>query len=64
MSTRCTTHFVQDGQTEAIIYRHCDGNPKYAGRNLIDFLFQCQKLKDTRLDDPSYLAARHVVHLG
>lgn len=72
MSTRSTTHFVdssfspagQPAYLSAIIYRHSDGYPENAGRDIIRFLEQCQKLSDTRLDDVSYLAARYVVFLA
>lgn len=71
MSTRCTTHFIDTFDptdpapyTPAIIYRHSDGYPEGAGRDLLDFLNEVGKLKDTRFDDPSYLAARYVVYLA
>ncbi len=65
MSTRCTTHFTSGKKTpEAIIYRHSDGYPEGAGLDLLDFLQQCSKLKDSRLTDPSYLAAKYVVYLA
>src|SRR5512146_1510510 len=66
MSTRSTTHFTDGDETKpvAIIYRHSDGYPEGAGKDLRDFLRACQKLKDSRLDDPSYLAAKYVVFLA
>jgi len=67
MSTRSTTHFLASDCTfnnTAIIYRHSDGYPEGAGRDLISFLKQCKALRDSRLDDPSYLAARYVVFLA
>jgi poly-gamma-glutamate capsule biosynthesis protein CapA/YwtB (metallophosphatase superfamily) len=65
MSTRSTTHFV-DGSSKpiAIVYRHSDGYPEGAGRDINSFLSQCAKLKDSRLDDASYLAAKYVVFLA
>ena len=67
MSTRSTTHFLASDCTfnnTAIIYRHSDGYPEGAGRDLISFLKQCKALRDSRLDDPSYLAAKYVVFLA
>ena len=64
MSTRCTTHFVFDDTPQAIIYRHTDGYPEKAGVDLQAFLKECKKLPDSRLNDPSYLAARYVVYLA
>jgi len=72
MSTRSTTHFVDSSfSTEgkppylsAIIYRHCDGYPEGAGKDIIAFLKKCKALRDSRLDDVSYLAARYVAFLG
>jgi hypothetical protein len=65
MSTRSTTHFV-DGSSKpiAIVYRHSDGYPEGAGRDINSFISQCAKLKDSRLNDPSYLAAKYVVFLA
>lgn len=66
MSTRCTTHFIygSDKKPTAIIYRHSDGYPEGAGRDLLAFLKECQQLRDPRLSDPSYLAAKYVVFLA
>lgn len=70
MSTRSTTHFIcSDTGTDkpylgAICYRHSDGYPKGAGLDLFKFLARCKKLSDSRLTDPSYLAAKYVVFLG
>jgi hypothetical protein len=70
MSTRSTTHFIYTDsdtgkiETLAIVYRHSDGYPKGAGRDLCQFLTRCKKLQDSRLTDPSYLAARYVVFLA
>lgn len=64
MSTRSTTHFVDGSQRVAIVYRHSDGYPSGAGRDINTFLQACSKLKDSRLDDPSYLAAKYVVFLA
>ncbi len=70
MSTRSTTHFVDSqaiylkGSPMAIIYRHSDGYPEGAGRDLVQFLKECKKLKDSRLSDSSYLAAKYVVFLA
>ena len=64
MSTRSTTHFVDSTGTIAIIYRHSDGYPEGAGRDLISFLVECAALPDPRLNDPSYLAAKYVVFLA
>lgn len=65
MSTRSTTHFTDcAGNSKAIIYRHGDGYPSAAGADLLRFLDEVGKLKDTRFDDPSYLAAKYVVFLA
>ena len=66
MSTRCTTHFVygHSNPPVAIIYRHTDGYPEGAGVDLRKFLAECAKLKDSRLNDPSYLAGKYVVFLA
>ena len=70
MSTRSTTHFVDsqatylNGKPMAIIYRHSDGYPSGAGRDLLSFLKECKKLKDSRLSDSSYLAAKYIVFLA
>jgi hypothetical protein len=73
MSTRSTTHFIDSTYIDpvtnkpylsAIVYRHSDGYPKGAGVDLYKFLRRCKKLKDNRLDDDAFLAARYVVFLG
>jgi hypothetical protein len=74
MSTRSTTHFIYTdpdtgkAETLAIVYRHSDGYPKGAGVDLCKFITRCKALKNTqggtRLNDPSYLAARYVVFLA
>lgn len=66
MSTRSTTHFLDaEGATPtAIIYRHTDGYPDGAGADIATFLDRVGKLRDTRFDDPSYLAAKYVVFLA
>ncbi|MGD0499073.1 MAG: hypothetical protein ABSC23_11615 [Bryobacteraceae bacterium] len=66
MSTRSTTHFIYGNpkRPEAIVYRHSDGYPAGAGVDLREFLDRCAKLKDPRLADPSYLAAKYVVFLA
>jgi hypothetical protein len=64
MSTRSTTHFVDEGRTIAIVYRHSDGYPSGAGRDINSFLKQCKALPDGRLNDGCYLAAKYVVFLA
>jgi hypothetical protein len=69
MGTRSTTHFIEGGETVAIVFRHWDGYPKVAGRDLCKFITLCKnKLKrsegGSRLNDPSYLAAKYVVYLA
>lgn len=64
MSTRATIHFYDVGQTkpEAIIYRHGDGYPEGLGEDLKKFVKELKdNVSDTRLQDPSYLAAKWVV---
>jgi len=57
MSTRATVHFDDD----AIIYRHNDGYPDGLGADLVTFIKEVRQLRDTRLSDASYLAAKWVV---
>jgi hypothetical protein len=70
MSTRSTTHFIETDPitgkvyTAAIVYRHTDGYPKGAGVDLFKFITKCKALTDSRLSDPSYLAAKYVVFLA
>jgi hypothetical protein len=70
MSTRSTTHFIETDPetgkvyTAAIVYRHPDGYPKGAGVDLCKFITKCKALRDSRLSDPSYLAAKYVVFLS
>jgi hypothetical protein len=60
MSTRATVHFQSDGKTEAIVYRHFDGDS--LDDDLEEFFKEVQEqTDDTRFDDPTYLAARYVV---
>ena len=64
MSTRCTIHFCYGSmeETEAIIYRHCDGYPEAMLPDLDRFFSDVEnQTKDTRFSDPSYLAAKFVV---
>lgn len=62
MSTRAAIHFEDStGRLEAIIYRHSDGYPSGLGQDLTDFVAKVKELRDTRLTDPSYLAAKWVV---
>jgi hypothetical protein len=75
MGTRSTTHFIDSrtidpatGKPEvcAIVYRHWDGCPKGAGRDLWHFITLCKQLpRDARrLDDPSYLSLKYGVFLA
>jgi hypothetical protein len=73
MSTRSTTHFIDSSNIDpktgkayvgAIAYRHSDGYPSGNGRDLWHFITLCKKLKDSRLYDSSYLAAKFVVYLA
>ena len=63
MSTRACVHFCDaDKSTAAIIYRHSDGYPDGLGEDLISFFKEVKdNVKDTRFDDPYYLAAKFVV---
>lgn len=67
MSTRSTVHFHYGEPTDkptAIIYRHCGGYPAKGGMldSLSEFFADVQsQTKDTRFNDPSYLAAKFVV---
>lgn len=66
MSTRSTTHFIDGNEKKptAIIYRHSDGYPEGAGVDIYRFFDECAKLRDSRLTDSSYLAAKYVVFLA
>src|SRR5208282_1195712 len=67
MSTRSTTHFIDSEFSQkpiAIVYRHSDGYPEGAGMDIVRFLKACKALPDSRLNDPSYLAAKYVVFLA
>jgi hypothetical protein len=69
MSTRCTIHFTDggsEGHSEAIIYRHSDGYPDCILPDLEDFFkaVEDQCGRDTRFNDPSYLASKYVVWLA
>lgn len=46
------------------IYRHSDGHPERTGEDLVEFMYQCSLLKDSRLNDPAYLSAKYVVWLA
>ena len=64
MSTRATVHFCDVGQSKptAIVYRHGDGYPEGLGADLKRFVSTLKKrVKDKRLGDASYLAAKWVV---
>ena len=65
MSTRSTVHFTYGKRTEAIVYRHSDGYPEGAGADLFNFLDELKaNVADTRITDPTYLAAKYVVWLA
>ena len=64
MSTRCTVHFhyMDREDPDAIVYRHGDGYPEGVLPDLGEFFRAVQdQTRDTRFDDPSYLAAKFVV---
>jgi len=62
VSTRATVHFEQNGETQAIVYRHSDGYPDGLGNDLQTFFGDVQlQTRDTRFNDPCYLAAKFVV---
>ena len=67
MSTRSTTHFLGrfGERPTAIIYRHSDGYPEGAGKDLLAFFEKVRSdTMDTRFGDASYLAAKYVVFLA
>ena len=67
MSTRSTAHFVDKlgYPPTAIVYRHSDGYPTGAGKDILSFIEDVrQNASDQRFDDPSYLAAKYVVWLA
>ena len=64
MSTKATIHFhfKDNERSEAIIYRHWDGNPDMVLPDLERFGYDVkEQAPNTRFDDPSYLAAKYVV---
>ena len=64
MSTRCNIHFAYgpDEPPKANIYRHSDGYPKGVLPDLDTFFAEVEaQTRDTRFNDPSYLAAKFVV---
>jgi len=65
VSTRSTTHFVEDGKTHAIVYRHADGYPEGHGCELSEFFDAVEEQTDDhRYNVPTYLAAKLVVWLA
>lgn len=65
MSTRCVVNFTWNGEVEAKIYRHHDGYPD-SEHGVIAALQRFfadveAETRDTRFDDPSYLAAKFVL---
>ena len=64
MATRATIHFhfEDDDAVEAIVYRHWDGDPDMVLPDLKQFFDDVkEQTRDTRFNDPSYLAAKYVV---
>jgi len=62
MSTRCIINFGIDDNVNAKVYRHSDGYPSAVLPDLQEFFEDVIKqTRDTRFDDPSYLAAKYVV---
>lgn len=67
MGTRCAIHFCSpysnstlDNRIEATVYQHYDGYPQNVVSKLHRFFeaVLSKQPRDTRFDDPSYLAAR------
>lgn len=46
------------------IYRHADGYPSVTGEDLVEFIYQCSLLEDSKFYDLPYLAAKYVVWLA
>jgi hypothetical protein len=63
MSTRCIINFGTDKKNpDAKVYRHSDGYPTGILPDLQKFFGDVIKqTKDTRFNDPNYLAAKYVV---
>lgn len=65
MSTRCTINFRYGRSTEAKVYRHSDGYPDGEAGVIADlqkfFTDVETQTRDTRFDDPNYLAAKYIV---
>lgn len=65
MSTRSTTHFIDESGDAAIVYRHADGYPDGHGADLQEFFAAVEAdTQDRRFNDPTYLAAKLVVWLA
>jgi len=65
MSTRATIKFTGFDGIQAIIYQHMDGYPEgeHGVKAVLEHFFAANEDtygRDTRYDDPSYLAARFV----
>jgi hypothetical protein len=65
MSTRCQVAFCHGTndheRKDALVYVHSDGYPEGVGKDLLRFFEEVKAVtKDTRFDDPEFLAARFV----
>lgn len=62
MSTRAVVKFSHGRTNVAMVYRHGDGYVEGLGQSILEFLYSCKNLSDSRLCDASYLAAKWVVY--
>ena len=62
MATRTNIHFKYGMGIVATVYRHYDGDEQTVKKDLETFFKDVEsETKDTRFNDPSYLAAKFVV---
>lgn len=63
MSTPCITEFWDDDYNIAVVYRHWDGDPAEAGKDLLRFM-ELDAQAGSRVGDAPYLSARYVAFLA
>jgi len=55
---------MENNKIKATIYKHYDGDPHTIFQDFQNFFNASKTLKDSRFNDPNYLAARYVVWLA
>jgi len=64
MATRAVVKFQWRGETEAIIYKHCDGYPEGLGSLLLRFIEEVRRsVRSNFLDSAGGMAARFCAYL-